>query len=184
MRRLSRRLLPELPRSARRPQYDRDKLDDRHGAYRRRRLPSLSPGRIRRRHARSAVRAVGRIGREPQGPAPDRSPRAAGLPLFAHAASRTRAPRRASSARSAKRSTSRTRRAPRPPSPRLPAPSIRVATITVTEKGYCLTPATGALDLDNPDARSGPRGRLAAAHARRTARARARAAARRPAGPA
>jgi len=29
-------------------------------------------------------------------------------------------------------------------------PSIRVATITVTEKGYCLTPSTGALDLDNP----------------------------------
>src|SRR5208282_422665 len=28
-------------------------------------------------------------------------------------------------------------------------PSIRVATITVTEKGYCLTPSTGALDFDN-----------------------------------
>ena len=46
MRRLSRRLLPELDRSARRPTYDRDSLRDRHRAYRRRRLSSLSPGRI------------------------------------------------------------------------------------------------------------------------------------------
>jgi fructuronate reductase len=33
----------------------------------------------------------------------------------------------------------------------LAGPSIRVATITVTEKGYCLTPSTGALDLENPE---------------------------------
>jgi fructuronate reductase len=32
----------------------------------------------------------------------------------------------------------------------LDGPSIRVATITVTEKGYCLTPSTGALDFGNP----------------------------------
>ena len=31
---------------------------------------------------------------------------------------------------------------------------ISVATITVTEKGYCLTPSTGALDLDNPALRA------------------------------
>jgi fructuronate reductase len=31
---------------------------------------------------------------------------------------------------------------------------ISVATITVTEKGYCLTPSTGALDLDNPALRT------------------------------
>jgi fructuronate reductase len=32
----------------------------------------------------------------------------------------------------------------------LGGPSIHVATITVTEKGYCLTPSTGALDFDDP----------------------------------
>ena len=32
----------------------------------------------------------------------------------------------------------------------LSGPEISVATMTVTEKGYCLTPSTGALDLDNP----------------------------------
>ena len=32
----------------------------------------------------------------------------------------------------------------------LGGPSIRAATITVTEKGYCLTPSSGALDFDNP----------------------------------
>jgi fructuronate reductase len=31
---------------------------------------------------------------------------------------------------------------------------ISVATITVTEKGYCLTPSTGALDFDHPDLRA------------------------------
>jgi fructuronate reductase len=31
---------------------------------------------------------------------------------------------------------------------------ISVATMTVTEKGYCLTPSTGALDLDNPALRA------------------------------
>ena len=32
----------------------------------------------------------------------------------------------------------------------LAAPAVQVVTMTVTEKGYCLTPATGALDRDNP----------------------------------
>jgi fructuronate reductase len=32
----------------------------------------------------------------------------------------------------------------------LGGPEISVATITVTEKGYCLTPSTGALEVDNP----------------------------------
>ena len=36
----------------------------------------------------------------------------------------------------------------------LGGPEISVATITVTEKGYCLTPSTGALDLDNPALRA------------------------------
>jgi fructuronate reductase len=36
----------------------------------------------------------------------------------------------------------------------LGGPEISVATITVTEKGYCLTPSTGALDLDNPELRA------------------------------
>ena len=33
----------------------------------------------------------------------------------------------------------------------LAAPSVQVATITVTEKGYCLTPSTGELDRGNSD---------------------------------
>jgi fructuronate reductase len=32
-------------------------------------------------------------------------------------------------------------------------PAIRLITLTVTEKGYCHVPATGALDIDNPDIR-------------------------------
>jgi fructuronate reductase len=37
-------------------------------------------------------------------------------------------------------------------------PLIKAATITATEKGYCLTPATGALDRANPDIDSDLRG--------------------------
>ena len=36
----------------------------------------------------------------------------------------------------------------------LGGPEISVMTITVTEKGYCLTPSTGALDFDNPALRA------------------------------
>ena len=36
----------------------------------------------------------------------------------------------------------------------LARPSMRVVTMTVTEKGYGLIPATGALDLDNPRLRA------------------------------
>jgi fructuronate reductase len=36
----------------------------------------------------------------------------------------------------------------------LAAPSLRVATMTVTEKGYGLVPATGALDKENPELRA------------------------------
>ena len=42
----------------------------------------------------------------------------------------------------------------------LGGPDISVATITVTEKGYCLTPSTGALDLDNPALRADLEGGL------------------------
>ncbi len=40
----------------------------------------------------------------------------------------------------------------------LSGPEISVATMTVTEKGYCLTPSTGALDLDNPALRADLKG--------------------------
>ena len=40
----------------------------------------------------------------------------------------------------------------------LAGPAISVVTITVTEKGYCLTPATGALDFDNPALRADLKG--------------------------
>ena len=36
----------------------------------------------------------------------------------------------------------------------LAAPSLGVATMTVTEKGYCLIPASGALDMSNPRLRA------------------------------
>ncbi len=36
----------------------------------------------------------------------------------------------------------------------LALPSLKVVTITVTEKGYCLSPASGALDPDNADLRA------------------------------
>ena len=36
----------------------------------------------------------------------------------------------------------------------LAAPSLHVATMTVTEKGYGLVPASGALDMDNPQLRA------------------------------
>src|SRR3984957_20609808 len=42
----------------------------------------------------------------------------------------------------------------------LSGPEISVATITVTEKGYCLIPSTGALDLDNPALRADLEGGL------------------------
>ena len=59
----------------------------------------------------------------------------------------------------------------------LGGPEISVATITVTEKGYCLTPSTGALDLDNPALRADLEGGLPAAHAPWAAGACARSAA-------
>jgi fructuronate reductase len=37
---------------------------------------------------------------------------------------------------------------------RLAAPSTRVVTLTVTEKGYCHNPATGEIDLAHPDIRA------------------------------
>jgi len=61
---------------------------------------------------------------------------------------------------------------------RLAHPAVRVVTVTVTEKGYCHEPATGALNEDHPDIRhdlanpQSPRtlpGFLAAALARRRA---------------
>jgi len=42
----------------------------------------------------------------------------------------------------------------------LGGPAISVVTVTVTEKGYCLVPSTGALDLDNPALRSDLEGNL------------------------
>jgi fructuronate reductase len=42
----------------------------------------------------------------------------------------------------------------------LGGPDISVATMTVTEKGYCLTPSTGALDLDSPALRADLEGAL------------------------
>ena len=58
---------------------------------------------------------------------------------------------------------------------RLAAPSTRIVTLTVTEKGYCHNPATGELDLAHPDIRADLARRGPAALDARLARARARA---------
>jgi fructuronate reductase len=42
---------------------------------------------------------------------------------------------------------------------RLAAPTTRIVTLTVTEKGYCHNPATGDLDLAHPDIRADLAGR-------------------------
>ena len=56
----------------------------RHGPYRRRRLPSLSSGRIHRRHAGSAIRPLGRDRNQPLSAGPRRAARAAGPSLLPH----------------------------------------------------------------------------------------------------
>ena len=99
MRRISRRLLPELDRSARRPGYDRDSLEIG--------IAHIGVGAFHRCHQAEYIDDMleARFGRWGVLGVNLRAPRladllgAAGLPLFAHAASRTRAPRPGSSAR-------------------------------------------------------------------------------------
>ena len=146
----TRACLPRPPARGRAPARLRPRrAPHRHGASRRRRLPPLPPGRVHRRHARGPLRPLGRRRHQPPPARPRRNPRPPGRPLHPRAPLGRPRARPASSAASSPSSTPRT-----PPTRRSrssPTPPIEVVTITVTEKGYCHRPATGALDADHPD---------------------------------
>ena len=130
---------PPARRRSRRPGYDRAALARRHGAYRRRRLPPLPPGRIHRRHARAAASTAGASSASTS--ARRRSPtRSAGRTASTPACSApATASRPASSAASSRVVDSQA--GPAPALAVLAAPAIDVVTLTVTEKGYCHRPA-------------------------------------------
>ena len=149
MRRLSRRLLPELPRSARRPSYDRDKLTIG--------MAHIGVGAFHRCHQAEFVDDMLEARFGPWG--------VLGVNLKAPRLTDLLAPQDCLYSRTLKEDARAETRiigalsqaidvedeaSAEAAVAALAGPSIRVATITVTEKGYCLTPATGALDLDNP----------------------------------
>ena len=150
MRRLSRRLLPELPRSARRPQYDRDKLTIG--------MAHIGVGAFHRCHQAEFVDDMLEAQFGPWG--------VLGVNLKAPRLTDLLAPQDCLYSRTLKQDARAETRiigalrqaidiedeaSAEAAAAALAGPSIRVATITVTEKGYCLTPATGALDLENPE---------------------------------
>ncbi len=157
MRRISRRLLPELDRSARRPGYDRDSLEIgiAHigvGAFHRCHQAEYIDDTLEARFGRWGVLGVNL-----------RAPRLADL----------LAPQDCLYSRTLKQDARAETRiigairhvidvgddeSAEAAVVALAGPAISVVTITVTEKGYCLTPATGALDLDNPALRADLKG--------------------------
>jgi fructuronate reductase len=150
MRRLSRRLLTELPRSARRPSYDRDKLTIG--------IAHIGVGAFHRCHQAEFVDDMlearfgpwGLLGVNLKPPrltdllAPQDCLYSRTLKDGARAETRIIGSLRQTIDVEEEASAEAAVAA-------LAGPSIRVVTMTVTEKGYCLTPATGALDLDNPE---------------------------------
>jgi fructuronate reductase len=150
MQRLSRRLLTELPRSARRPSYDRDKLTIG--------MAHIGVGAFHRCHQAEFVDDMLEAQFGPWGVLGVnlKPPRLTDLlapqdclysrTLKQDARAETRIIGALSQAIDIEDSASAEAAVAA-----LAGPSIRVATITVTEKGYCLTPSTGALDLDNPE---------------------------------
>jgi fructuronate reductase len=150
MRRLSRRLLTELPRSARRPGYDRDNLKIG--------MAHIGVGAFHRCHQAEFVDDMLEARFGPWG--------VLGVNLKAPRLTDLIAPQDCLYSRTLKEDTRAETRiigaliqaidiedeaGAEAAVAALAGPSIRVATITVTEKGYCLTPSTGALDLDNPE---------------------------------
>ncbi len=153
MRRLNRSLLPELPQSVRQPQYDRDSLTIgiAHigvGAFHRCHQAEFIDDMLEARFGRWGVLGVNLT-----------APSLADL-LIPQDCLYSRTLRRDARAETRiigalrhvidvtdKASVDAAIAA-------LGGPEISVATITVTEKGYCLTPSTGALDLDNPALRA------------------------------
>ncbi len=149
MRRLSRGILAELPRSVRRPQYDREKLTIG--------MAHIGVGAFHRCHQAEFVDDMLEAQFGPWGVVGVnlRSPRLADL-LAPQDCLYSRTLRQ--DARAETRIIGALRQvidvedhsSAEAAVAALGVPSIRVATITVTEKGYCLTPSTGALDFDNP----------------------------------
>ena len=153
MRRLSRSVLPKLPPSARQPQYDRESLriGMAHigvGAFHRCHQAELIDEMLEARFERWGVLGVNLI-----------APNLSDL-LIPQDCLYSRTLRRDDRAETriigalrqvidvADKSSAEAAVAA------LAGPEISVATITVTEKGYCLTPSTGALELDNPALRA------------------------------
>jgi fructuronate reductase len=153
MRRLSRSLLPELPRSVRQPQYDRESLEVgmAHigvGAFHRCHQAEFIDDMLEARFWRWGVLGLNL-----------RAPSLADLLapqdcLYSHTLRQD--------ARAETRIIGALRRvidiedkaSAEAAIAALGGPEISVTTITVTEKGYCLTPSTGALDFDNPELRA------------------------------
>jgi fructuronate reductase len=149
MRRLSNRLLPELPKSARRPRYDRERL--RIG------MAHIGVGAFHRCHQAEFVDDMLEAQFGPWG--------VLGVNLMAPRLADLLAPQDCLYSRTLRQGVGaethvigalrevidvEDEASAEAAVAALGDPSIRVVTITVTEKGYCLTPATGALDFDNP----------------------------------
>ncbi|MGH6796841.1 MAG: mannitol dehydrogenase family protein, partial [Roseiarcus sp.] len=153
MRRLSRSLLPELPRSARQPQYDRDSLEIG--------MAHIGVGAFHRCHQAEFIDDMleARFGRWG----------VLGVNLRAPSLADLLAPQDCLYSRTLRQDERADTRiigalrevidvkdqaSAEAAIAALGGPEISVATITVTEKGYCLTPSTGALDFDNPALRA------------------------------
>ena len=149
MRRVSRRLLPELPQSVRRPQYDRENLPIG--------IAHIGVGAFHRCHQAEFIDDMLEAQLGPWG--------VLGVNLKAPRLADLLAPQDCLYSRTLRQGARAETRiigalrevidvedeaSGEAAVAALAGPSIRVATITVTEKGYCLTPSTGALDLDNP----------------------------------
>ena len=153
MRRLSRSLLPELAQSARRPQYDRDSLQVG--------IAHIGVGAFHRCHQAEFIDDMleARFGRWG----------VLGVNLTAPSLADHLAPQDCLSSRTLRRDERSEIRivdalrqvidiedkaSAEVAIAALGGPEISVVTITVTEKGHCLTPSTGALDADNPALRA------------------------------
>jgi fructuronate reductase len=153
MRRLNRGLLPDLPRCVRRPQYDRDNLQMgmAHigvGAFHRCHQAEFIDDMLEARFGRWGVLGVNLM-----------APRLADL-LAPQDCLYSRTLRQDERAETRVIGALRQvidvedEASAEAAVAALGGPDISVVTITVTEKGYCLTPSTGALEVDNPALRA------------------------------
>jgi len=157
MRRLSRHLLQELDRSARRPSYDRDRLEIG--------IAHIGVGAFHRCHQAEFIDDMleARFGRWGVLGVNIRLPRLADL-LASQDCLYSRTLRRDDRAETRIIGALRQvidvedEASAEAAVAALAGPAISVVTMTVTEKGYCLTPATGALDFDNPALRADLKG--------------------------